>query len=300
MIIAVAGLLAAISATNPAGTAPRTEGRASASSALTRVVVDVWQPSDTVAIIPPDSLPRALLTDSNFVEIPSFGGLRAAKNLVWVAFRASSTLQLRQAAVALVGGEVVGGSRFVPSGDGEYIIRVRSDAQAKYVLAAMRTLAELPAVEYAVPVSGYNMRAQNSSPSLVKNRPEDDVSVDGVPAVSPDSIPSALLVSLPTITDGANRVLRTQMVVVRFQAGVSVAARAKVVSAIGGRVVGGIRWYYGEGSYYIHVPTATTEASLFKLEDVLQQMPGVEEARVLVFSLEPSESRERSQGSFTR
>jgi hypothetical protein len=73
-------------------------------------------------------------------------------DVIWVAFHDDSPRAVRQAAVELVCGEVIGGSA-VRAG-GIYYIRIRHEGTADALHAAIRRLKELPAVVLASPDLG--------------------------------------------------------------------------------------------------------------------------------------------------
>lgn len=91
---------------------------------------------------PPDSSPRWLEDDSSY-----FADFPVAKSAIEVRFRDGTTLAERKAALDLIGGAVVGGTRFEPA-EGSYIIRIPiSDRDG--LERALSALERLPYVEVA-------------------------------------------------------------------------------------------------------------------------------------------------------
>lgn len=97
-----------------------------------------------------------------------------------------------------------------------------------------------------------------------------------VPAVAPDSIPVALLRTLPTLTRRNGETLKAQLVVVLFHREATVADRTRAITAIGGCVVGGRRSMQGDGWYIVRVPTATTVDGVLSVVFALRSDPSVE------------------------
>ena len=102
--------------------------------------------------------------------------------------------------------------------------------------------------------------------------------VGSVPAVAPDSVPTALIASLPTLVDSAGRRIKAQLLVVLFHQAASQAARQAAVARVGGLVVGGQRSMQGDGWYIVQVQSATTPTILLDLLEVLWSDPAVEVA----------------------
>jgi hypothetical protein len=102
----------------------------------------------SVAALPPDTTPAWFDDDTSWVR----GGMLPdgfLRNIVSVLFERGTYLADRQAAVALVGGHVVGGTRF-SGGDGYYYLFIRDDGTGAQLREAARKLAALPQVEVAV------------------------------------------------------------------------------------------------------------------------------------------------------
>lgn len=102
--------------------------------------------------------------------------------------------------------------------------------------------------------------------------------VGSVPAVAPDSVPSALLASLPTLVDTIGRSVKAEMLIVLFYPSATQPDRQAAISQVGGTVVGGRRTLQGDGWYFVHVPSATTPAQVLGLVNTLRSNPSVEVA----------------------
>lgn len=100
----------------------------------------------TVPTIPPDSEPAGLFNDTNIVARK---GGSAVKNTILVLFTADAPQAQRQAAVDLVHGTVVGGNRFLPDLDGNYLIRVSYDSSGARISKALAKLQALSQVDFA-------------------------------------------------------------------------------------------------------------------------------------------------------
>ena len=114
--------------------------------------------------------------------------------------------------------------------------------------------------------------------------------VGSVPAVAPDSVPTALIASLPTLVDSAGRRIKAQLLVVLFHQAASQAARQAAVARVGGLVVGGQRSMQGDGWYIVQVQSATTPTILLDLLEVLWSDPAVEVAGDWVLGVPNDES----------
>ena len=104
-----------------------------------------------MAVVPavaPDSVPRGLMSDSNIVGDPDAPGVRYVRGIVGVLFKIGATQAQRQAAVAAVGGIVVGGSR-AGGADGFYLVRLLSDTSVRAPKTAGAVLRGLPQVDWA-------------------------------------------------------------------------------------------------------------------------------------------------------
>ena len=100
----------------------------------------------TVTLVPPDTIPLWVHSDTNF----SADGPRFTKRIVKVSFRPTATLTDRQLAVALVNGVVVGGRHTRDGSLGVYYVKVADDGSGSGILAAATTLTALPQVEFAI------------------------------------------------------------------------------------------------------------------------------------------------------
>lgn len=93
----------------------------------------------TGAASPPNSIPEDVYTDSNVVSnSPDLGG-KMLKNVVTVIFAPNASPDARAAAIASVGGTVIGGVRF-SGADGAYLVRVASDSLGRGAVAAADSL----------------------------------------------------------------------------------------------------------------------------------------------------------------
>lgn len=105
----------------------------------------------TVPSVAPDSLPtvvaKAIYASANIVTADSAVTGRFPRNIVTVLFRSNATPSDRQAAIASISGEVVGG---LQPGD-VYYIRIRDNGGTAPLHAAWRALQANPKVEIAAP-----------------------------------------------------------------------------------------------------------------------------------------------------
>ena len=180
-------------------------------------------------------------------------------------FKATATVVDRQAAIAVVGGVVIGGVRILGS-DGYYLIRLVSDTSVRGPKKAAALLESLPAVDQAF--------VETVSARLMYLRPREGNDLS-VPALAPDSIPTSLINSLELLTDAAGKQLRSELVVLQFHEGTSQAIRQAVISSVSGVVVGGQAGIQMEGWYLIRVVTATTVAAIDSVVDRLTMEPSV-------------------------
>ena len=88
------------------------------------------------------------------------------------------------------------------------------------------------------------------------------VQAPSVPAVAPDTVPSKLIASLPTITTSAGIQLKSELMVVHFHDSTGQTLRQNAIALVGGIVVGGSRTSGADGWYIIRIPGATTAALL--------------------------------------
>lgn len=122
------------------------------------------------------------------------------------------------------------------------------------------------------------LRGTNWSPQVRLKLAMEGQEAGAVSAVAPDTVPTALLNSLPLLTPSPGTQIRSQMLLVMFQPGTNVATRQAAITSVAGIVVGGQRWFQGDGYYYVRVSTATTFASLAAAADVLEAQSGVLQA----------------------
>jgi hypothetical protein len=115
-----------------------------------------------VPLVAPDGVEAnvwAALTVPQNIFSERAGGPRFVRNAVWVVFQASATQADRQAAIDLVSGDVIGGSRLgQPPYGGTYLVRLPGatvtapDSALGPILRARARLRELPTVKYVWPV----------------------------------------------------------------------------------------------------------------------------------------------------
>lgn len=135
-----------------AGTNSRTKvWKVSVPKTVTAVNMDILVTTDfpaeqTVTLLPPDTIPAWVHSDTNFTA----NGPRFTKRIVKVAFRPTATLADRQLAVALVNGVVVGGRHTRDGSSGVYYVKVTDDGSGSGILAASTTLTALPQVQFAI------------------------------------------------------------------------------------------------------------------------------------------------------
>jgi len=98
----------------------------------------------------PDTVPQWVFADSNLVTNTEHSAGTFPRNVVSILFREGSTREQRQAAIDLIGGEVVGGVP-VLGGRGFYLVRITHDGTDAPLFEAIRRLQELPQVEFAGP-----------------------------------------------------------------------------------------------------------------------------------------------------
>ena len=109
------------------------------------------------------------------------------------------------------------------------------------------------------------------------------LTVGVVPAEAPDSIPEALLDSLGTVNDPAQRGTHyvRNLVTALFAEGATPRQRQAAVERVCGSVVGGDRAPSGEGYYLIRLHGAETPSALALATETLRSMPGVAGATTL-------------------
>lgn len=106
----------------------------------------------TIPALPPSDVPSWVYADSNLVDgEPTISG-QIAKNIVMVAFDVGVPVSDRAAALARIGGAVVGGVRLSDEVEGVYFVRPSVGSTPTEVLAAVDALSSAPGVAMAVPV----------------------------------------------------------------------------------------------------------------------------------------------------
>lgn len=123
----------------------------------------VWAPipsENSVPAVAPDSLPSWLYAPQSIESNdPELGGM-FVRNVVRILFKEETSQGWRAAAVAKVGGEVVGGTRLLGS-DGIYMVRLLQDTTAGSVVRAIAKLDSLSAtVEASSPEMVYERQTQ--------------------------------------------------------------------------------------------------------------------------------------------
>ena len=109
------------------------------------------QPAQLPRVPPvaPDTVPAGFFARENWRNASPCSSGPVLRNVVAVRFFAATSPELRQAAVDSVSGQVVGGTRSVPTLEGTYYVRVRPDESGHAVCAAVMKLMALPEVRYA-------------------------------------------------------------------------------------------------------------------------------------------------------
>lgn len=103
----------------------------------------------SVALVPPDTVPSWVHADTNVAPPTDSSPGHFAKRIVIVVFRPTATLADRQLAIAFVNGVVVGGRHSRDGSIGTYYVKVPDDASENGVFAAMQALDALPQVQFA-------------------------------------------------------------------------------------------------------------------------------------------------------
>ena len=248
--------------------------RSRASSKSQAMGVDTMT-TRTVPAQAPDSI-SSVLWDSLtapgnlMVDMPHLPRGPWVKNLMLVTFKPTATQADRETVIALIHGEIVGGS-----GEGQYVVRIpyalHGDSTAGPVLRAFRALNGHPAVQTAYPVGMFN-------PNVLYGR----ATPASAPLLPPDSVPHALFDSLGTVMTSIPGIepgpYRRDIVVVRFEPETPLAARMAVIDSIAGHVVGGhVDDDRQNGSYYVRISGGTFNA-IGDAVDILQRQPQVSNA----------------------
>ena len=217
----------------------------------------------------PDTLPPGLI--NSLPNVTDSANRTLKSQIVLVEFREGTSQLLRQAAVDEVSGQVIGGMR-VPIGEGLYYLRIPTATTASRLHDAYEVLQALPQVGIVYFLDAVPPSLEPNLPSQQLKRFNPGAEVAAVPATAPDTLPPGLINSLPDVTDGAKRTLKTQIVLVKFREGTSQSLRQAAVDAVSGEVIGGIRVPVGEGVYYLRIRTATTAGRLHNAFGVLHAM----------------------------
>lgn len=104
-----------------------------------------------------------------------------------------------------------------------------------------------------------------------------------MPALPPDSFPTALLKSMGQVTDpagGGVPWVRGAMAIL-FHDHAPQAKRQSVIDAIGGQVIGGDPWRQdGDGDYIVRI-AASSFSAMLEAREAVKRMPDVEDAHLL-------------------
>lgn len=223
--------------------------------------------SSAVPALAPDTLPAGL-SDNRSIASDSAGGLPYVRHHLVVYFRQSATQTRRQAAIAAVGGVVVGGVRNA-TGDGYYLVRVTADSSATTVDAAVTLLSARPEVRLA---SRYHVSAVRRTLS------------GALHAVPPDTVPAWVYDSANFVVDTAYSAVPIQrnVLAVFFLPAASTSARQSLIDSLGGVVVGGDRMSASDGDYYVQFPSVRSIAQLVAIRNRLRTSAWVDEANLIL------------------
>ena len=117
----------------------------------TAVTYDFELHGQTVPPLPVDGVPEWIYADSNLVDGGDVIAGRVARNALIVAFVPGASVTDRAAALAQVGGTVVGGVSLEGDAEGFYYVRPSAGDTPAELLAARETLAALSQVAMAIP-----------------------------------------------------------------------------------------------------------------------------------------------------
>lgn len=106
--------------------------------------------SAPVPAVPPDTIPAWVYAEANVVTDAVTVAGRMTKNVIVLQFDREASQAVRQRAVDLVGGEVVGGVRY-GAADGVYYVRIPGDGSATTLAAAIARVDTLPQLYLASP-----------------------------------------------------------------------------------------------------------------------------------------------------
>ena len=128
--------------------------KVSVPNTVTAVNMDILVSTDfpaeqTVTMVPPDTIPAWVHSDTNVAPITDSSAGRFSKRIVEVTFRPTATLADRQLAIGLVNGVVVGGQRSQDGSIGYYYVKVVDDGSGSGILSAAQMLTALPQVQSA-------------------------------------------------------------------------------------------------------------------------------------------------------
>ncbi len=241
--------------------------------------------SSAVPALAPDTVPAGLSENRNIANDLA-GGLPYVRHHLVVFFRERATQALRQAAIAAVGGVVVGGLRNA-TGDGYYLVRVTADSSAATVDAAVTLLSAMSEVRLA---SRYHV--STIRPTLS----------GGLPAVPPDTVPAWVYDSANFVVDTVFSAVPIQrnVLAVCFLPGASTSARQALIDSLGGVVVGGDRMSASDGDYYVQFPSVRSISQLVAIRNRLRTSDWTDEANLILRNYtRPSFSRPREGRGWT-
>jgi hypothetical protein len=121
--------------------------------------------SGTVPAVPPDTFPTRLLLDTLLLRTE--GNLRYHPQLMMVAFKEGTPQATRAAAIASIGGLVVGGQRYAADDmgdDGWYLVRVPTATTLELLNLAIVALRARPEIESVTVVGPPDNEAQFTRP----------------------------------------------------------------------------------------------------------------------------------------
>jgi hypothetical protein len=239
------------------------------------LVVEATSQTGTVLAVAPNLRPTWFNDDSSWTS-----DSLALKRVLAVDFVAGAALVQKQAAIDSVQGTVIGGAPWLTAPDeGTYYIGVSNATTLAQLMAAVAILERQSGVSAAVPL----LRAipAGGSPMKVpavsfRASPVVKATQRGrVPAAAPDSTPAWFLDDSNWTSD----LTLKRIAEVKFQAGASTSQRQAAIDSVGGMVVGGYHLPNApEGTYYVLIPTATSESALLAALQKLERQPGVKDA----------------------
>ena len=116
-----------------------------------RLRLIVQRQTPTVPAVAPDTVPTDLYDPTEIRQGTACMSVEIHRDIISVEFVAGATQALRQAAIDLIGGRVVGGSRSGP-GEGRYYVRIPYDEPGQNLCDSVDALNALPQISNAVEV----------------------------------------------------------------------------------------------------------------------------------------------------